>query len=343
MPGQPQMRNEASLIARLCRIVPSRIGVRASRDVPLGIGDDAAVVHFPRGRESVFSTDAFVEGAHFLMRLHPPRAIGYKALARAVSDLAAMGAVPRYFLLTLSLPAGKAGAWLDHFARGMAQAARRFGMRLIGGDVSRHASVVVALTVIGEARRGRVLTRSGARPGDALYVTGRLGAAQQGLEILLREGPRAIARHAESYSLKRHLYPDPRIAIGEWLAANTLASAAIDLSDGLSSDLARLCAASGAGAIVRASALPIAASSNSARAKGRARARALHGGEDYELLFSVPGRLVTRIPVRFGTFPLTRIGELTRGRQVVLVDSMGRARPLLPGGWEHFGGARSSR
>jgi thiamine-monophosphate kinase len=337
------MRDEASIIARLSRIVPSRIGVWPSRGVPLGIGDDAAVVQFPRGCESVFSTDAFVEGAHFLTRLHPPQAIGYKALARAVSDLAAMGAAPRYFLLTLSLPAGKAGAWLDHFARGMARAARRFGIRLVGGDVSRHTSVVAALTVIGEARPGRALTRSGARPGDALYVTGHLGAGQAGLELLLREGPRAIARHPDSYSLKRHLYPDPRLAEGAWLATNKFASAAMDLSDGLSTDLARLCAASHVGAVVHASALPLVhgerPGSRRAAAPREDRAalrRALHGGEDYELLFTVPRRLASRIPSRFHGVPLTRIGEIVSRRGVVMLDAGGRIRPLRPLGWDHF-------
>ncbi|HKO05587.1 MAG TPA: thiamine-phosphate kinase [Candidatus Acidoferrales bacterium] len=344
------MRNEASIIARLGRIIPSRIGVRASRDVPLGIGDDAALVELSRGCELVLSTDAFVEGAHFLAHLHPADAVGYKALSRAVSDLAAMGAAPRYFLLTLALPAGKVGAWLDLFARGMARAARRFGMRLIGGDVSRHDRVVAALTVMGEVRRGHALTRSGAHPGEALYVTGRLGAAQAGLELLLREGPRGIARRADSYSLKRHLYPDPRLGVGAWLGAKKLTSAAMDISDGLSTDLARLCAASGVGAVVNASLLPVfreerpgVRRASAGRDGAAALRRALHGGEDYELLFSVPRRLVTRIPGRLGSIPLTRIGEITRGRHVVLVDSMGRARPLLPGGWEHFGRARSIR
>ena len=342
-PPKPEMRNEASIIARLSRIIPSRSGVRPSGDVPLGIGDDAAVIVGRPGFVTVLSTDAFVEGAHFLASVHPPHAIGYKALARAVSDLAAMGAAPRYFLLTLALPAGKTGAWLDAFARGMARAARRFGMRLIGGDVSRHDRVFAALTVIGEARRGRVLTRSGARPGDALYVTGRLGAAQDGLELLLREGPRAIPRRAGSYSLQRHLYPDPRLAIGAWLAASKLASAAMDISDGLSTDLGRLCAASRAGAVVHASALPAVSDTRpGARRKpahhedGAELRRAMHGGEDYELLFTVPRRLASRVPPRFRGVSLTRIGEIIPRRGVVLLDAAGQSRPLRPLGWDHF-------
>ena len=312
-------------------------------EVPLGIGDDAAVVRARRGREWVVSTDAFVEGCHFLSRLHTPHAVGYKALARAVSDLAAMGATPRYFLLTLALPGRKAGRWLDEFARGMALAARRFDIRLIGGDVSRHDRVAAALAVIGDTQRSRALTRSGARPGDALYVSGRLGAAQDGLEMLLRAGARGAARREDSYSVERHLYPVPRLELGSWLAAQRLASAAMDVSDGLSTDLGRLCAASGLGAVVHAGALPMARDERPGARRGetvRARAtelrRALDGGEDYELLFTVPRRLTSRIPHAFRGVPITRIGELTAGRTVLLEEN-GRMRKLRARGWEHFG------
>jgi len=332
------MRDESSIIALLGRTIPSYVGpARAARpsskNVMLGIGDDAAVVRPSPGRDWVLSTDSFVEGVHFLARLHPPQAVGYKALARAVSDLAAMGAAPRYFLLTLSLPPGRTGSWLDKFARGMARAARRFGMRLIGGDVSRHSQVVAALTVIGEARPGFALTRSGARPGDALYVTGRLGAAQSGLELLLSKGARAISGQRASYSLKRHLYPDPRLALAAWLAAKRLASSAMDLSDGLSTDLARLSAAGKVGAVVHSAALPLGPDNLEQAA---ALHRALHGGEDYELLFTVPPRLAPRVPPSFRGVPITRIGEITSQRKISLLDAAGRAKPLHPRGWDHF-------
>jgi len=336
------MNSETSIIARLSRRIPSRTGARPSGDVALGIGDDAAVISPRRGYEWALSTDAFVEGAHFRLRLHPADAIGYKALARAVSDLAAMGATPRFFLLTLALPAGKAGAWLDNFTGGMARAARRFGMRLIGGDVSRHARVVAGLTVFGEVWRGRALTRSGARPGDGLYVTGRLGAAQAGLEMLIGEGRRAVARDAGSYSMERHLYPEPRLAAGAWLAANKLASAAMDISDGLSTDLARLCAASGVGAVVRAAEVPVARDARPGARLGAAPGqrdaalrRALDCGEDYELLFTVPRQLAARIPERLRGVAITRIGEIT-ARRVVLLEENGRMRKLRPLGWDHF-------
>jgi thiamine-monophosphate kinase len=336
------MRGEAELIARLSRIIPSRIGVRPAAGVSLGIGDDAAVVRPSRSCEWILSADSFVEGVHFHAGLHPPHAIGYKTLARAVSDLAAMGAAPRYFLLTLALPARRAGPWLDAFARGMARAARRFAMHLIGGDLARHSRVVAALTVIGEARRGRVLGRGGALPGDALYVSGRLGAAQAGLELLRREGPRAVARRPLPYSLSRHLYPDPRLALGEWLAANRLASAAMDISDGLSTDLTRLCAASGVGAVVHAESVPAfrderprARRSSTPRQETADLRRTLHGGEDYELLFTVPRRLVPHVPRAFRKVPITRIGELT-SRRSLLLEAGGRMRPLRPQGWDHF-------
>jgi thiamine-monophosphate kinase len=336
------MRNEADIIARLTREIPSRMGARRREDVRLGIGDDAAVVRAQRGRDWVVSTDAFIEGRHFLTRIHPPYSVGYKALARAVSDLAAMGATPRYFLLTLALPARRAGAWLRWFARGMGHAARLFRMQLIGGDVSRDDHVVAAVTVIGEAPRNGALTRSGGRPGDAIYVTGRLGAAQAGLEVLRREGSRAFLRRAGSYWIRRHVFPNPRLGIGRWLASRRLASAAIDISDGLSTDLARLCAASGVGGVVQAGAIPLAGKEHpwtgdaaAPRTSGAELRRALHGGEDYELLFTVPRRLISRVPPGFHGVPITRIGELM-ARRAILLETDGQTRKLRALGWDHF-------
>jgi thiamine-monophosphate kinase len=336
------MKDEAAIIRRLARVIPSCIGARQLAGVPVGIGDDAAVVRASRGRDWVVSTDAFIEGRHFLTRVHPPYAAGFKALARATSDLAAMGATPRYFLLTLALPARRAGDWLGWFARGMAHGARMFRMRLIGGDVSRDDHVAAAVTVIGEAPRQGVLTRGGGRPGDAVYVTGRLGAAQAGLEILLRKGSRAFVSRAGSYWINRHIFPYPRLAIGQPLAERRLASAAIDISDGLSTDLGRLCAASGVGAVIHAAALPIARderpgthSPDSRRERAAQLHRALHGGEDYELLFTVPRRAVARVPREVRGVPITRIGELT-ARRPILLEAAGRTQKLRPLGWDHF-------
>jgi len=336
------MRNEADIIARLMREIPSRAGKAHPSDALLGIGDDAAVMRLSPGCHSVVSTDAFIEGSHFRARIHPPYAVGYKALARAVSDLAAMGATPRYFLLMLALPARRTGSWLRWFARGMGHAARLFHMRLIGGDVSRDDHVVASVTVIGEALRKRVLTRSGGHAGDAVYVTGRLGAAQSGLEIVSREGRRAFLRRAGSYWIHRHVFPIPRLAIGQMLASRRLASAAMDISDGLSTDLARLCAASRVGAVVHAAALPLAGKEHSWHGEPSALGdrdsdlrRALHGGEDYELLFTVPRRLVSRVPSGFRGVPITRIGELT-ARRAILLETNGQTRKLRALGWDHF-------
>lgn len=325
---------EDLLIARICRAIPSLSGAGRG-DVRLGIGDDAAVVRPRRGCDWVISTDSFIEGAHFLGARHPARSVGYKSLARATSDLAAMGAEARYFFLTLALPPARTGAWLEGFCRGMAQAARQFGMRLLGGDLARQESVTISLTVIGEARPGETVTRAGARPGDAIFVSGTLGEAQAGLEMLLR-GKRSPSARALSPALRKHLYPQPRLNLGRWLARRGLATAMMDLSDGLSTDLTRLCRASKAGARIAAEAIPSAPPPARSGGKPAALKRALHGGEDYELLFTVPPRLAGKIPARYARVSLTRIGEITARRDVILLDAAGRATPLLPLGWDHF-------
>jgi len=287
----------------------------------------------------VISTDWFLQGVHFLGDRHPPRSVGYKALARATSDLAAMGAAPLYFLLTLALPSARTGPWLDEFSRGMAQAAREFGMRLLGGDLSRQKTVAISLTVMGEVPSGEAVTRAGAQPGDSIYVSGKLGAAQLGLETFLRGG-RSRPPWTRA-ALRAHLHPQPRLALGRWLARRHMATAMIDLSDGLSSDLARLCRASQTGAEIAECSLPIALLPSTGPAgKPAALKRALHGGEDYELLFTVPARLTRGIPARFDRITLTRIGKITSRRKILLVDATGHARPLLPSGWDPFARSR---
>lgn len=283
----------------------------------------------------MISTDWFLEGVHFLGERHPARSVGYKALARATSDLAAMGAAPLYFFLTLALPSARTGEWLHEFSRGMAQAARKFGMRLLGGDLSQQKTVAISLTVIGEVPSGEAVTRAGAKPGDSVYVSGKLGAAQLGLETFLR-GRRPRLPWARA-ALSAHLYPQPRLALGRWLARRHITTAMIDLSDGLSTDLARLCRASQAGAEIAECSLPLALlPSTGSAGKPAALKRALHGGEDYELLFTVPARLTRRIPARFDRITLTRIGKITARRKILLMDATGHARPLLPGGWDPF-------
>ena len=330
------MTGEANLIQRITKAVPSIIGP-GKGPARLGIGDDAALLRQPSGREWVLSCDAFVEGTHFLPA-HPPESVGYKALARAASDLAAMGATPSLFLLTLALPAARTGAWLDGFLQGMRRAARSLKMRLAGGDTTKGAKISASLTVLGEIHAGRAILRSGARPGDLIYVSEPLGRAQLGLE-LVRAGHGHLKRLARL--LEPHLYPQIRTQLGIWLARAGAASAMIDISDGLSTDLARLAAASGVGARLSANQIPIvvvppAVSKLIPSRRLDPLQMALNGGDDYELLFTVPRRrerLLRRAP---GFRHLTRIGEITRERRLTLVDSTGKAKPLKPAGWDPF-------
>jgi thiamine-monophosphate kinase len=225
------MVSEDQLIERVRRLVvsPAARQLRGTRLNPnglrTGIGDDAAVLRPGAGSEWVVTTDAFLENVHFLRKTHPPKAVGYKSLARATSDIAAMGARARYFFMTVGLPDACAGTWLDDFLGGMAGAARRFGLILAGGDTTKYPLVVASFTVVGEADRGRAILRSGARPGDLLCVSGRLGEAELGFRLLQRKPH----KHKHwSRPLKKHFYPEPRLALGEWLASHRRATSMID-------------------------------------------------------------------------------------------------------------------
>jgi thiamine-monophosphate kinase len=309
-------------------------GKAGSRFLTLGIGDDAALVSGTPGYETVLTCDWFLEGTHFLRDKHPADAVGWKCLARAVSDIGAMGTVPRCFLLSLALPRELAGAWLDHFLGGLRRAATRFGCSLAGGDTTERREVLINVTVVGEVRRGRELRRSGARPGDIIYVSGRLGEAELGLR-LLRERKRGL--NGRDARLRKHLYPEPRLALGRWLSEKRMAGAMMDLSDGLSSDLRRLCEASRVGAVIRSDLLPIVGITKLERNRGVDPLQlALHGGDDYELLFTVPKSKAKRLPRSLGGVAITRIGEVTRVREVMVADGNGRSRVLKPRGWDPF-------
>jgi thiamine-monophosphate kinase len=331
------MPDEDQLIQRVARVIPSFSGRQGLTDgVPLGICDDATVIRSRGTDEWVVTVDAFVEGIHFLADRHPPESVGYKAVVRAASDLAAMGAQPRFFLLTLGLPRIRAGSWLDRMLRGMAKAARLLGLRLVGGDTTRTTTVLMSITVIGQIHRGRAVTRSGAKPGDVLYVSGRLGGGQLGLEIMLSRLRRE--RGLRGF-LRPHLYPPIRVELGAWLASNKLASAMMDISDGLSMDLGRLCSASGVAGRVYAQKLPLVevpARLAKQLKSANPMKMALHGGEDYELLFTIPKRLAPKLRSAPGFKNLTEIGEIVPGKGVVLVDADGRERPLSPQGWDPF-------
>ena len=311
---------------------------QASSSVRLGAGDDAAILSPSSKTDLVMSCDAFLEGTHFRMKTHPADSVGYKSLARATSDLAAMGATPRYFLLTLALPSSLTGIWLDGLLRGMARAAQKLRISVIGGDTTVANAVSISITVLGELARGCAVQRSGARPGDLIYVSGTLGRAQLGLELVLRGQSRNRKFRA---AVRSHLYPRIQTALGEWLAQNHLATAMIDISDGLSTDLTRLCAASHVGADVYAEKIPRVNIPPAAVKKLPQRRldplqMALHGGDDYELLFTVSPRNEQKIRRAPNFLQLVAIGEITKDRKLQLIDSVGKKLPLKPRGWDPF-------
>jgi thiamine-monophosphate kinase len=300
----------------------------------LGIGDDAALFKPASGHEAILTCDWFLEGTHFLRDKHPADAVGWKCLARALSDIAAMGGVPRCFLLSLALPESHLGRWLDEFLRGLARAAKRFECVLAGGDTTRRRDILINVAVFGEVQVGKAMLRSRARPGDILFTSGQLGEAELGLRFIRKSKLRINSRDP---LLRKHLYPEPRLALGRWLAEKRLASAMMDLSDGLSMDLQRLCAASGVGARVSGGKIPsVQVTGKAAIADGKAIELALHGGDDYELLFSIPRNKAALVPNSFQGLLLTAIGEITASCNVLLVDERGSEQTLESRGWNPF-------
>jgi thiamine-monophosphate kinase len=307
-----------------------------------GIGDDAAVLRQRAGFDTVVTADMLVEGVDFRLETGwtTPRDLGHKALAVSLSDVAAMGARPRFCLLSVGVPAVRwRGRFLEELYRGVRALARRHGVPIIGGDTSRTPErVVVDSIVIGEVRRGRALMRGGARPGDRIFVTGTLGAAAAGLKVL-ESRARARLTTATRGLVGRQLRPTPRVEWGALLGEKRLATALIDLSDGLSSDLAHLCRESGVGALLEAELLPVEPRLKSAGlSEDEALSLALDGGEDFELLFTASARAASRLPREVGGVPVTRVGEVTGERGKVRLVRGGRARLLRPGGFEHFKG-----
>ncbi len=299
--------NEAALL----RQIRAGAGRLRGAGVVVGIGDDCAVYR-PRGaaEDLLLTTDWLIEEVHFRRATHPASAVGWKALARGLSDIAAMGGEPRLCLLSLALAPWTTRRWVEGFFRGFRSLARAAGVKLVGGDLARADRLACDIVVLGTVPRGEALRRDGARPGDEIYVSGRLGGSALGLAA--GRGP----------AWRRHLKPEPRLALGRFLRRRLGATAAMDLSDGLSLDLHRLCLASGAAAELEGG-LPV--------FPGATLDQALHGGEDYELLFTVPAG--ARVPRRWAGLPLTRIGRIIRGRagSVVLAGE-----PLKALGWDHF-------
>ena len=295
----------------------------------IGIGDDAALVRAPRSL--LLTTDILVEDEDFRRAVHPPRLLGRKALNVNLSDIAAMGGRPLHALVGMAIPGDIEESWLRQFMAGFRSAARESKVALVGGDLSQADQVMISVTVTGEAKSP--VTRSGARAGDWIFVSGTLGDAVQGFR-LLEEGALQGEGRGVRPLIRAFLDPVPRLELGALLARRKLASAMIDISDGLSVDLAHICEESRVGAEVDPSLIPISAALK--RSAKDPLALALNGGEDFELLFTVrPAKLAT-VRKLSSRFKLTMIGRVTAGKRIFLVTPDKKKKPLRAGGFEHF-------
>ena len=347
--------NEFDFIMKI-RDQASRRG--ASSDLVRGIGDDAAVLASPGGTNLVVTADLLVEDIDFRHHSTSPKLLGHKALAVSLSDIAAMGARPRWAMLSLGM---QSAVWhsdfIASFYDGFFSLADRYDVKLIGGDVSRTPDrTVIDSIVIGECQPGRAVLRAGAQPGDQIYVTGFLGDAAAGLRLIergarlhaetttepldLSGGEQANESHPVDYLLLRQLRPEPRVGWGLLLGDQQLASAMLDISDGLSSDLNHLCTESRVGALIDAASIPIdpLVKDLCGRRALDPLMLALHGGEDFELLFTVNQGNVGKLPTRVDGVSATLIGEITDASDVVRISEGSRTWKLEPGGWEHFKG-----
>ena len=275
------------------------------------------------------TTDFTLEGIHFRREWIPPESVGHRCLTRGLSDIAAMGGEPRAVFLSLGLPPKLPQLWVDRFMNGLLELAGRFRVPLAGGDTSESPEGVLAdIVVVGSAPKSKAVLRSGAQAGDKIYVTGELGGAASALGEFL-SGRRRKLRSGE---YPRFLYPMPRLDMGRFLREKILVSAMIDLSDGLSTDLGHICEESKVGAEIEAEAVPVATVGRGRHEVGLE--LALHGGEDYELLFTAPAG--KRVPSQVGGVPITQIGYITHRRRLVLMNQAGAGYELKPEGWEHF-------
>jgi thiamine-monophosphate kinase len=326
---------EKALIAQVRRLAM----LARNPTVQTGIGDDCAVLRLLPGRrkergeekekDTLVTTDFTLEGIHFRRDWHPAESVGHRCLARGLSDIAAMGGEPVAAFLSLALPRELPQSWVGRFARSLISLAERYNVTLAGGDTAESPNGVLAdIVVVGTTPKGKALLRSGARPGDRIYVSGELG----GSAAAVRQMRKKPTRKLNPREYPRHFFPEPRLELGRVLREKGLASAMIDTSDGLSTDLAHICEESGVGAELQAVAIPRASVGKPAREVDLQ--FALHGGEDYELLFTAPrGK---RIPPRIAGIPVTHIGHVTRQRKIFLRNKGGVRYELEPLGWEHF-------
>ena len=301
-----------------------------------GIGDDAAVWR-PAGAREFWSltTDMLVEEFDFRREWTPPRDLGRKSIAVNLSDLGAMGVRPRFFTVSLGMPANVSNRWIREFYDGLAICGSEHGALLIGGDLSGAEKITISITALGESKNHKILYRSGGRPGDLLYVTGTLGKSAAGLKLLQQGIIRSRAGFRRE-ALSAHRTPEPRCSVGQWLAQSGNVRCMMDISDGLSADLPRMCAASGTDAEIFAEKIPVFAESASWGCDPLE--LALSGGEDYELLFAVPRakkRFLENLPPEFP--PVVQIGIMLEGNGKVWISDGGAARRPLPvRGFDHF-------
>ncbi len=332
----------------------------AAPSVLIGIGDDAAALNLSPGHTLLVTTDLLLEDVHFDLSYTDFYSLGWKSAAVNLSDIAAMGGTPRFCLTALGIPRGIAAEDILDFYHGFKDLLRLQQTELIGGDTcASRDRLFISVTALGEAKAARIITRSGARPGDRVFVTGTLGDSAAGLEILQKgTGPvsgtrgqrnnKRVPRTAQTAAaqlIERHLRPRPRVKEGRLIAASGCASAMIDISDGLSSDLSHLCNKSGVGADIVQDSIPVSEALKSicgARSRGKKveLMHALNGGEDYELLFTVPPARMSKL--RSLKLPVKEIGKITARRTMSLLDDAGRTR-LQPKGYDHFGNIRAGR
>lgn len=310
-----------------------------STGIVLGIGDDTAIVEPRPDRQILITTDALVEGIHFLSHAISPDQLGRKAVFVNLSDVASMGGIPKYILLALALPESLEREWIEKFYDGVESACGDYSLSVIGGNLSRSTQgITLSVTLLGEVEPGSALQRNGAKIADSIFTTGYLGDAAGGVELAMAGIPR---EEGWGNLINRHLAPEPRMECGRFLLQNSLANACIDVSDGLSSDLHHICEASGVGAILYMDRLPVSRGLRQCESllKKKAILYALNGGEDYELLFTVPeekrAKILSLWPAEFPV--LTEIGRVVAAEQgVSLIHVDGKPAPLHPGGFDHF-------
>ena len=294
------------------------------QEVIRGVGDDCAILHIPTRRQLLVTTDLCVEDVHFRRDWHPAPSVGHRCLARGLSDIAAMAGDPVACFLSLGIPAKLPEKWVDEFLEGLLKLTRLFQVPLAGGDTSSSEKITADIVVLGTVPAGKALLRSGARPGDRIYVTGELGGAAAVLKQLYA-GKRVRPNHSSPY-----FYPVPRLKTARLIRQRSLASAMIDISDGLSVDLTHICQESKVSALIEASAIPV--------ARAATLDLALHGGDDYELLFTAPKNL--KLPAKIAGVPITPIGQIlphSASRSSIHIrDGSGRTKALNLQGWQHF-------